>query len=275
MMKRLFITLLSVALLASPLYAQQEEGKWKMPKVGTFQVELLLGSSDYFSQDGLSGYSYLLPSDDGSDIGFGADYKTFLNLGDINNNSIMNMVGVKFGVYVHPQIEVNALFGMNIGLTPKRDYIEGDSNVPDMVIPGQQYVVGEAEHLFHIQIGANYRFNLENKRIVPYLGAMGGFQMARITAMYPYTGETDENGDAIELTRASYRAGQAWALECGIVAGIDYQLAPGLYLGVEVCPAKYQFSVMELHPAGLEPYAVSNHAIKILTQPRLKLGFRF
>ena len=51
--------------------------------------------------------------------------------------------------------------------------------------------------------------------------------------------------------------------------------APGLILGVEVFPAMYQCSVMELHPSGMTPYRAINHDVKILTMPRLKLAFRF
>ena len=61
----------------------------------------------------------------------------------------------------------------------------------------------------------------------------------------------------------------------GIVAGVDYQVAPGLSLGVEIFPVMYQYTVMELHPSGMEPYWASNHHIKLLTAPRLKLGFTF
>lgn len=252
------------------------------PRTGQVQANLILGSSTFFSQDGLCGYDYLLPADDGSNIGFGdgnmnqsADPALFLNLGDMNSNSILNMVGIRFGVFVSDHFEVNALFGMNISMTPKKDFLEGDMSVPDMEIPNQQYIVGKTNHLFHLELGSNYYFLTKNDRIQPYVGIVTGFQMARVEAMYPYTGETNSGGDPVELTRSSYRAGQVWAIQGGIMAGIDYMVSQGLAVGLEVSPVLYQYSMMELHPAGMEVYRAAHHNIRLLSMPRLKLSFRF
>lgn len=270
---RLFITATLAFLLSLPVYGQAER-EFTMPEVGTVQVELLMGTSGFFQQN-WDGYDYLLAEDDGSAIGFEGEQTSYMNLGDMNSNNIANMIGVRASVYVHPQIDVNVMFGMNIGMTPKKDYIEGDYSIEDMPIPSQQYINAETEHLLFTQAGANWHFLTKNKRVSPYVGAVGGFQFARVTSMYPFTGESNLEGDPIELTRSSYRAGQAWALQGGVVAGIDYQMAPGLTLGVEICPVMYQYTVLELHPSGMEPYWAMNHHIKMLSAPRLKLGFRF
>lgn len=275
-MKRILFTIILSLLPVLCLTAQNVYA----PKAGEVQASLIIGSSTFFNQDGFSGYDYLLPADDGSSIGFGngnqsADPALFLNLGDMNGNSIVNMVGVRFGVFVSDHFEVNALFGMNINITPKKDFLEGDFSVPDMAIPDQQYIVGKTNHLFHIELGSNYYFLTKKNRVQPYLGIVAGFQMARVEAVYPYTGETNNGGDPIELTRGSYRAGQAWAIQGGIMAGVDYMVSEGLAIGFEVSPALYQYSMMELHPAGMEVYRAAHHNIKILTMPRLKLAVRF
>lgn len=275
-MKRILFTIILSLLPVLCLTAQNVYA----PKAGEVQASLIIGSSTFFNQDGFSGYDYLLPADDGSSIGFGdgnqsADPALFLNLGDMNGNSIVNMVGVRFGVFVSDHFEVNALFGMNINITPKKDFLEGDFSVPDMAIPDQQYIVGKTNHLFHIELGSNYYFLTKKNRVQPYLGIVAGFQMARVEAVYPYTGETNTGGDPIELTRGSYRAGQAWAIQGGIMAGVDYMVSEGLAIGFEVSPALYQYSMMELHPAGMEVYRAAHHNIKLLTMPRLKLAVRF
>lgn len=275
-MKRILFTIILSLLPVLCLTAQNVYA----PKAGEVQASLIIGSSTFFNQDGFSGYDYLLPADDGSSIGFGdgnqsADPALFLNLGNMNGNSIVNMVGIRFGVFVSDHFEVNALFGMNINITPKKDFLEGDFSVPDMAIPDQQYIVGKTNHLFHIELGSNYYFLTKKNRVQPYLGIVAGFQMARVEAVYPYTGETNNGGDPIELTRGSYRAGQAWAIQGGIMAGVDYMVSEGLAIGFEVSPALYQYSMMELHPAGMEVYRAAHHNIKILTMPRLKLAVRF
>lgn len=279
MKSRLFI-IISVLLVSLPMWGQKNE--IERPKAGDVQISMLLGSSTFFAQDALNGYDYLLPAADGSDIGFGdfgdnqsGDPAMFLNLGDMNSNSIVNLVGVKVGVFVHEHIELNVMFGMNINLTPKKDYIEGDFSIPDMPVPGQKYILGKTNHLFQSQLGLNWYFFTSNKRLLPYIGVVGGFQMARVEATAPFTGESTDSGDPAELYRASYRAGQAWAIQGGIVAGIDFSLAPGLILGAEVNPAMYQYSMAEIHPSGYGPYTADHHNIKLLTMPRLKLAFRF
>lgn len=276
---RLYI---AIAVLLIPLSIYGQSNEIERPKAGNVQVNLLLGTSSFFSQDGDGGYDYLLPSVNSENLGLGdvsdfqsADPAMFLNFGDLNSNSIVNMVGIKVGVFVHEHFDVNVMFGMNMNLTPKKDFIEGDFSVPDMSIPNQKYILGKTNHAFQVQLGSNYYFFPKNKRILPYIGVISGFQMARVEAMRPYTGETTQEGEPVELYTASYRAGQVWALQGGILAGIDYSLAPGLILGLEVSPALYQYSMIEVHPSGYGPYMASHHNIKLLSMPRLKLGFRF
>ena len=274
MKSKLFIFSILALILSLPVLAQEKKEKSYAPKAGTVQFELIFGSNGNIATS--SSLSYLLASDTGSAIGLpNSDPKTYLNLSNMNSSSAANMIGMKAAVFVHPQIDINVMFGMTTNITPKKDYIEGDNSVPDMPIPAQKYITAQTENMLQSELGLNWHFNTKNERVSPYIGAVGGFQFARIQAMYPYTGETNSDGDPIELTRNSYRAGQAWALQGGVVLGIDYSVAAGLTIGFEICPAKYQYNVFELHPSGLDLYRVSNHHIRFLTNPRLKLGFRF
>lgn len=265
MKTRLFITAALALLLTLPAYAQAEK-EFTTPKVGTIQAELLLGNTGFFVQD-YNGFNYLLAGE--TSVGFDGQETYYMNLGDMNSNAIDNMIGVRAAVYVHPQVDVNVLFGMNMNLTPKKDYIDGDNSIPDMVIPEMQYVKAEAEYALLSQVGANWHFLPKNKRLSPYAGAVTGFNWARINAITPYT------GNEADLVKSACQAGQAWAIQGGLVCGVDYQLAPGLLFGIEINPAMYQFSVLELHPSGLEAYFVTNHSLKFLTAPRVKVGFRF
>lgn len=265
MKTRLFITTALALLMTLPVFAQSNV-EYQQPKLGTIHAELLLGNTGFLTQ-GVNGFNYLLA--DENSVGFNGQETVYMNLGDMNSNAITNMVGVRVGAYVHPQIDVNVLFGMNMHLTPSRDYIEGDNSIPDMVIPEQQYVNAEAEYALQTQLGANWHFNVKNPRISPYVGAVGGFNWARINTVRPYTGNDDD------IVTPSCQAGQAWAVQGGVTAGIDFQMLPGLFLGVEVHPAMYQFTVLELHPSLTEPYLVGNHSIKFMSAPRVKLGFRF
>lgn len=282
MLKKLHIMIL-VLLIAVPAAAQQ--GKADIPyapQKGNFQINMLFGSSSFFNTDfSGDGYYYLLPSDvqsDGSirDMGLdGSEMKYVFNLGKLNENNASNMLGVNASYFILDNLEITAMFGMNINLTPKKDYVEGDFTVPDMPYPNYKYVLGETNHLFNLEIGLNYRFKLRNERISPYIGAFCGYQMARIETVYPYTGEVNAEGEPMELFRNTYRAGQEYTIRSGIMAGIDFAVAPGFIIGFEVAPASYQYSVVDVRPTGLTAFQADNHTIKIFSQPRLKLGFRF
>ena len=265
MKTRLFITAALAFLLTLPAFAQSGV-EYSKPKAGTFQFEVLLGNTGFLSQEG-DGFNYLLP--DENSIGFYGQETYYMNLGDMNSNAINNMAGVRAAVYVHPQLDINVLFGMNMHMTPGKDYVDGDYTIPDMPIPDMQYVSTEMEYALLSQLGVNWHFNTKNPRVSPYVGVVGGFQWARINAILPYT------GDDKDLLQASCQAGQAWAPQAGVTFGVDYQLAPGLILGLEVHPAMGQLTVLELHPSGLEPYVLTNHSLKFMSAPRVKLGFRF
>jgi hypothetical protein len=280
MLKKLYI-MIFVSLLAVSLQAQQGgQNIPYAPQKGNFQVDMLIGPSSFFFQSNYSGLSYLLPSDvqnDGSieDMGLdGNDMKYYFNLGSLNTNTLSNMIGVRGSYFILDELEINAMFAMNINLTPKKDFVEGDFTISEMPIPNYKYVLGETNHTFNVEMGLNYRFKLPNERISPYIGAYAGFMMARVETVYPYTGET-LSGDPIELYRSTYRAGQEYAIRAGFMAGIDFAVLPGFIIGLEVAPASYQYSVVDIRPTGLSPFQADDHFIRIFSQPRIKFGFRF
>ena len=59
----------------------------------------------------------------------------YLNLGSWNNNSLVNIIGLQGKYFLTDRWDVNLMFSMNIGVTPKKDFIEGDNSVSDMQIP--------------------------------------------------------------------------------------------------------------------------------------------
>lgn len=281
MLKKLFIV---IFMFLTAVSVQAQQGRQNIPfapQKGNFQVDMLIGPSSFFTfSEYSSGLSYLLPTDVQSngyiaDEGLtGEEMRYYFNLGSLNTNSLTNMIGVRGSYYILDQIEVNAMFGMNINMTPKKDYVEGDFTISEMPIPNYKYVLGEADNMFNLEIGSNYRFKVPNERISLYSGVYTGFMMARVETIYPYTGETLD-GDPIELYRSTYRAGQEYAFRFGLMAGIDFAILPGFVIGFEVAPASYQYSVVDIRPTGLSAFQADNHTVKIFSQPRIKFGFRF
>ena len=197
------------------------------PQKGQWQIDLTLGQGQFFND--VQGLYYLLPSADGSPIGLGlnilglgnqeilglgndnisADLSTYvLNIGSLNVNSLVNIVGLQARYFVADRWDLNILGAYNVNMQPRKDFIEGaftdDANLnvdhidPSRVnvrvgvgdIYAHKAILGAVTHSLMTQIGSNFYFHTKNPRINPYLGVMGQFKLARIEAYYPYTGQT-------------------------------------------------------------------------------------
>lgn len=325
MIKKLCILLLSVASVA-PITAQQYSSSDASfaPKKGQWQVSAVIGNNQMFYQD----MSYLLPTywdaQNGftQDVGLGNSFTNpnmstdpgmYLNLGNLNSNSLVNLIGIQGKYFLTDRWDVNLMFSMNINATPKKDYIEGDYTVKEMPIMASRYMEGRISNAWNVAIGSNYYFNTKNERINLYVGGLLGWQMGRIETVTPYTGEyyddsndyqnsdgtnigtgqgtgeTDgpdigfgdgetnmnEGKDPVQLYTPNSRAGQIFGLKVAGVAGIEYSLSPGLILGFEVQPVAYRYDHIQICPKGQAAYKVGHHNINFFATPNLKIGFRF
>lgn len=319
MIKKLCILLLSVASVA-PITAQQySSGDASFaPKKGQWQVSAVIGNNQMFNQD----MTYLLPNywnpnnNSYPQVGLGGygqqsnDPGVYLNLGNLNSNSLVNLIGIQGKYFLTDRWDVNLMFSMNINATPKKDYIEGDYTVEEMPIMASKYMEGRISNAWNVAIGSNYYFNTKNERINLYVGGLLGWQMGRIETVTPYTGEyyddsndyqnsdgtnigtgdTDSNEDLpmgegdvnmnegkdpVQLYTPNSRAGQIFGLKVAGVAGIEYSLSPGLILGFEVQPVAYRYDHIQICPKGQAAYKVGHHNINFFATPNLKIGFRF
>ena len=256
MIKKL-CTLLLLATLSAPLLAQTAssngEGVIFAPQKGQWQVSMFLGGGNKFYNENTT---YLLPrfTNTSGEVGLpnggsleSGDLSTYLQIDGLNGNNLTNIIGFEGKYFLSDCWDINLQFSMDINLTPKKDYIEGEATVPDMIIPAQKYINAQATNNWYVGVGSNRYFKVSNPRIHPYLGAALGFQMARIETSEPYTGETyadgeDEGDDEVgsglptQVYLSGSRAGQMFGIKAAAVAGIEYSLAPGLVLGFQMQP---------------------------------------
>ena len=313
MLKKLS-TLLLLAMMAAPLLAQtfsskKCDGVMFAPEKGQWQISVFMGGGNKFYNEGTN--SYLLPThtNTGGAVGLpngssnnSGNLNTYLNIDGLNNNSLTNILGFEAKYFLSDCWDINAQFSMDINLTPKKDFVEGDySTVPDMIIPAQDYISARMTNNWYAAVGTNCYFKVSNPRIHPYLGASVGFQMARVETTEPYTGENyddydgdgsmdnyypstdgeDYNGDSdmnslpTQVYVSGSRAGQMFGVKAAGVAGIEYSVAPGLVLGFQFQPLAYRYDVIQICPKGFDKYNASHHNIKIFDMPVLKLGIRF
>ena len=295
MIKKL-CTLLLLATLSAPLLAQTAssngEGVIFAPQKGQWQVSMFLGGGNKFYNENTT---YLLPrfTNTSGEVGLpnggsleSGDLSTYLQIDGLNGNNLTNIIGFEGKYFLSDCWDINLQFSMDINLTPKKDYIEGEATVPDMIIPAQKYINAQATNNWYVGVGSNRYFKVSNPRIHPYLGAALGFQMARIETSEPYTGETyadgeDEGDDEVgsglptQVYLSGSRAGQMFGIKAAAVAGIEYSLAPGLVLGFQLQPVAYRYDVIQICPKGFDKYNASHHNIKLFDMAVLKLGIRF
>lgn len=287
MVKKL-CTLLLLAMMSAPILAQtvgskHGDGVMFAPQKGQWQISMFLGGGNTFYNETTD---YLLPNFTNKNGSVGlpgtanGDMSQFLQIDGLNDNSLTNILGFEAKYFVSDCWDINMQFSMDINLTPKKDFIEGDNSVPDMIIPEQKYISARMTNNWYVAVGSNRYFKVSNPRIHPYLGASVGFQMARIETTEPYTGETyyDDNvGEEIptQVYLAGSRAGQMFGIKGAGVAGIEYSVAPGLLLGFQFQPVAYRYDVIQICPTGFDKYNASHHNIKIFDMPVLKLGIRF
>ena len=231
------------------------------------------------------------------------DLSTLLtNSGSMNFMTRNYTVGMK--VFVSDHININLSGAYMLNMQPKKDFIEGESyqiddlNIKDYdvsVTPatvgvGDIYaskaILGAVTNKLMVQLGTEYYFNTRNERIFPYIGVFGQFKMARIESLYPSTGQyiptdypagegyPDMANEEVDMYRAS-RGGQALGFGGGINIGVEYALMEGLFVGVEVAPVCYQYTLLHLQVGGQDPYYATNHNLRAFAFPQLTLGFRF
>ena len=277
MIKKL-CTLLMLTILSAPLLAQtvgsESDGVLFAPKKGQWQVSVLLGGGNNFYNEKTS---YLLPAFTNTVGSVGlpdkgeasqGDLNRYLNIDGLNNNSLTNILGIEGKYFLSDCWDINFQFSMNINLTPKKDYVEGDNSVPDMIIPAQSYINAQMTNNWYTSVGSNYYFKTRNERIHPYVGGALG------------TGDTYKDSDDSEelpsqVYTAGSKAGQMYGMKVAAVAGIEYSIAKGFIFGFEMHPLAYRYDLIQICPKGFDRYNVSHHNIKIFEMPVVKLGFRF
>lgn len=280
MIRKLCTILLTVfmaaSLMAQPGNSAKDDGY--SPKAGQWQVSMVAGNSGFLNEDF---NSYLVPdvSNTGGSVGLpnsgtdaSGDLNGYLNISGFNAG--YKVLGLQGKYFITDHWEVNASFGMNIDLTPSRDYIEGDSTVPDMVIPEYQYINAQSTHNWYVTAGASRYFKIRSPRVHPYVGAAFTYQMARLVTSEPYIGE-DEFGDDLHLYQSGMNIGLVQYIKGALVAGVEFSLVQGLVVGFEFQPFSYRYDVVQMAPRNYGVFSANHHSIRIFDMPALKLGIRF
>ncbi len=118
---------------------------------------------------------------------------------------------------------------------------------------------------FFVGVGADYYLKTKCEQLYLRVGGEFGYAYGRVTL---------NAEDSEEYMGATL--GEAYAIKLAPVLGADYFLGKTLFLGFDIRPVAYQYSIYSERPqVGLSLLSSDNHAFSILSQPTIKLGVRF
>jgi len=259
------ISIMLAGMIITPLLAQEGGGGG-----GQHQVNLLLGKGMFYS-----GTDYMRIGKNATSVGAPTNksVQQTLSLNDPNSNSLLNMMGVEYKFHISDMISASFSGAGFISNTPWRDAVDGiESNVAGVAgIPKYETIDAELLSRFVATLGGQYY--LSNNRVRPYVGAQFTFQFAGLSARSTYSGI---DGLAEDFTDMGMRTGQTKGLSPAVVAGLEYNLAPGLVIGFEFRPFCFYYSGVQLFAQpGLPAMNFVSQDFSFLSQPVFKIGFTF
>jgi len=202
-------------------------------------------------------------------------------------NSITNMIGAEFRLFVSDNIALK-LNGSGIYRnTPHRDNVPGitpaTSGAVDPASPNAgwipNYDATVMDNSFNANVSVGGEFHFSSANLSPYVGLMIPFCYGR-RSLYDPTATVDMNqanlGNAVKIADVGARHIEQIGFGGQLIFGADYNLSESLFLGIEIKPVSYIYALNTKYPApGLETRSADSHTFGFFTQPVLKIGFKF
>ena len=262
-MKRIIIFIILAAWLG-PLFAQEEQESTPGPKKGTVTVSLILGNASTYED----GNWLTLPAG-------GASSYTIYSPNLYNyptKNSLINMVGAEGKWFFSDTWAVRLSGAALINTSPSHEGTPGVSLTYDettTAIPTYMDVPARESTEIIVNAGVDKYFATKNPNLFWYVSPVINFQYARKSG-YEVTG-VDPTVDP-----GTTRYAEGWGLGLSGIAGVEYYTNCGLVFGFELRGANYTYTMNSIRPEdGLSPLRADNHNFSFLSQPVVKIGFKF
>lgn len=132
-------------------------------------------------------------------------------------------------------------------------------------IPSYAAVNMQHKLTYTVHIAGSYYFRVASTPwLRPYLGL-------RFQASYSAATLREQDYQALGQSAA-----EAYTLNSGILAGVDYYFSRNFYVGASVEPFRYTYGVVAYRPQeGLSLAAADTHFFGVFAAPQLKIGFLF
>jgi len=255
-MKKILITLL-LCVLAFGSYAQQKTFKtYLLPKQGDLFTSLLLGRGQFANGIAASSSNTVIdvPSPN-----------TGVTNG--NNNPLINLVGAEIRYFVSDEIALRFSGGVIFTNTPGRE------NIPSLdasLIPVVNAVEAQQSTNLNVTLGIEKHFFRRSEHLSPYIGFAIPIFYARDSFFDP-----GFEGDVID---DQFGASNAILFGVGsqIYSGVDYHINKEIYFGIQINVLGYDYTlVQESAGSGFDIGQADTSSFNFLTQPVIKLGFKF
>lgn len=169
-----------------------------------------------------------------------------------SSNSLVNMIGAEVKYFLASNLAINVSGMGMISASPAQQNVPGveslsDGTTNDMAIPAYNYVESVASSKYAFNLGADYY--LVSGRVAPFVGVQGNFMYGQNKY---FTLEDDDLGE---------RFSENYGFGGGLVAGCDYHVAEGMFIGLQVKAVRYMYTVANQTPQpGMEAMAADNHS---------------
>ncbi|WP_417363241.1 BT1926 family outer membrane beta-barrel protein [Galbibacter sp.] len=241
--------------------AQQVVDEVTGPTKGDFTGSILLGRGR-FLQSGLT-----VPRPVPQNVSGDAPY---LSTVSSNDNKITNMIGAEFRYFVSDRIALMISGGAIIRNTPGMTNIPGvTTNSNASSIPEFESIVETNQVDLNVNVGSQYFFLNNYKRVHPYLGLS-------IPFYYAERSEFDPAINGTEVVDISERRVSLLGVGAQTTAGIDYYFGEAFFLGLEIKTINYVFAKSTKYAGpGFGERSAQTSTISFFSQPFIRIGFKF
>lgn len=246
-MKKIIIMAL-FAILTLPIFSQIT--------AHTLKISLCTGNSPYnwvYAPEQSNSNFNMTPSSDSKSAG---------------SSSLVNMIGMQVKYFLSDKIAIKFLGGGQTILTPARPDIPGTWNYnSNYAYDPRKYVpsfgeIKETKRLSYLGIlGADYYMHKNNVSI--FTGIEGGFRYAN-----------GQSRSIMEMN-AGNSIQEVWGMNGSVTFGAEYNAPAGFFVGFEIRPFSYAYTVTTLSPMPSVSQQADNHNFGFFVYPMLHVGVNF
>lgn len=247
-MKKIFILAVAIFTVSSA-FAQYSKG--------TFKLSLDLGNSPYISS---------LQTVNQTSATQTIQVST-ANWASSGTNNLVNLVGLEGRYFIADRLSLKLLAGGQSSYTPARNDIPGTSSStsgtidPQTDVPAFSAVKEQKLHSYLAIVGVDKYFVKNNVALT--VGFEGGFRYGSNSVC----GITESDAGAA--------ISEAYGFQGALTFGAEYNTDGGLFLGLEVRPASFAYTVSTLQPVAGATQQADNFNFGAFVLPMLRVGIRF